>query len=105
MIFIEMLTDRATPKGRLPKFMKHLQEDNPDLYILLGKSLKQKPNDFKVFKMHTSLKRRQVRDAFDFLIQWETTGEDTVINFATIASRIGRGDIINELRVHYEFVM
>jgi hypothetical protein len=100
-----MLTDRAPPKRRLPKFMKHLQEDNPDLYILLGKLLKLEPNDFRVFKVHTSLKSDHARDAFDFLIQWETTGEDTVINFATIASRIGRGDIINELRVHYEFVM
>ena len=100
-----MLTDRVSPKGRLPKLMKDLQSDNPDLYIQLGKLLKLEPNDFRVFKVHTSLRSDHAEDAIDFLIQWETTGEDSVINFATIASRIGRGDIINELRDHYEFVM
>ena len=99
------VTDRAPSKGRLPKFMKDLRADNTDLYIQLGKLLKLEPRDFRVFKMHTSLESDHATDSLHFLIQWETTGEDTVINFATIASRIGRGDIINKLRVHYEFVI
>ena len=91
------------PKRRLPKFMKDLRAANTELYIQLGKMLKLEPNDFRAFKLHTSLKSDQTKDSFDFLIQWETTGKDTVIKFAIIANRIGRGDIINELQVHYDF--